>query len=52
MLTDGLSVNAAKNAAEIPLAGGKRNTFSQVNFHSYRLEFFNQFVSDDLIDFR
>jgi hypothetical protein len=31
--------NAAKCVAEIPMAGGKRNTFSQTNFHSYRHEF-------------
>jgi hypothetical protein len=41
-------VNADRCVAEIPVAGGKRNTFSQINFHSYRLEFFNQFISDYL----
>jgi len=40
------------NVAENPVASGKRNAFFQGNFHSYRLEFFIQFVSDYLINIR
>ena len=38
ILTDVIPVNAARSAAEITVAGGKRNAFFQMNFLSYRLE--------------
>jgi hypothetical protein len=47
-----IPVNAAKSAAEIPVAGEKQNTFFQMNILSCRLEYFNDFVSDYLIAFR
>jgi hypothetical protein len=45
------TVNAAKGVAKIPVTGGKRNTFAQLNFNSYSLEDLNQFVSDYLTVF-